>query len=58
MAIKIMRYPHTQMRRYIIKKICIQEVLERVLRKGNPPTLCGNVNWYNYGEEYRGSLKN
>ena len=53
-----MRYPHTQVRRYIIKKIYIQEVLERVLRKGKPPTLCGNVKWYNYGEEYRGSLKN
>ena len=39
-------------------KIQKQHLLKEMRRKGNPPTLLGNVNWYShYGEKYGGSLK-
>ena len=48
-----MRYHLTLVRMAIIKKIHKQQILERVWREGNPPTLLvGNVNWYShYGEQ-------
>ena len=43
----------------IIKTIHKQQMLENVLKDGNTPSLCWNVNWYNHcGEQYEGSLKN
>ena len=39
-------------------KIQKQHLLKEMRRKGNPPILLVNVNWYShYGEKYGGSLK-
>ena len=51
----IMRYHFILVRMAIIKKSTNNKFLEKVWRKGNPPTLLGNVSWYNhFGEQYGG----
>ena len=50
--------PHTSQNSHYQKNYK-QYILERVWKKGNPPTLLVGMNWYShYGEEYEGSLIN
>ena len=51
------RYYLILVRMAIIKR-STNNILERMWRKGNFPTLGGNIYWYRqYGEQYQGSLK-